>query len=87
MKKLFFTAIALVAFSGVSLAGTISNKGIHSNQPKEKKSTNRKVLKNPTFCQLLGTIAANNVFVATGDMNAATNAGIAAQISCILGGN
>ncbi len=45
MKKLFFTAIAVIAFSGVSMAGTFEDpKDVNAKQ------TNKEVLK-PTPCQ------------------------------------
>jgi hypothetical protein len=35
-----------------------------------------------TFCQIVGTMAAHDVFYEDWDTNAATQAGFAAQLSC-----
>ncbi|MFY7740000.1 MAG: hypothetical protein ACOVQC_05740 [Flavobacterium sp.] len=45
MKKLMFTAIALVAFSGVSMANTIADDEVVS-----KKQNNEKILKTDSEC-------------------------------------
>lgn len=46
MKKLFFTAIALVAFTSVSMANTISNES-----KEESKENDRELRTNPTCMQ------------------------------------
>ncbi|WP_395054369.1 hypothetical protein [Flavobacterium sp.] len=38
-----------------------------------------------TWCEMIGTMVAHDVFMSTGDTAAATRAGRAAQISCMLG--
>ena len=58
MKNLFFTAIALVAFSGVSLAGTISNKEVVKDKIESAKSE-KKLLKTADPCQDVCHLAYN----------------------------
>ena len=90
MKKLMFTAIAMVAFSSASMANTIADaKKDNTIEDKKEMKTNEKISsfkRGLTFCQIIGTLAANDVFIATGNTNAATQAGITAQLNCILAG-
>ena len=90
MKKLLFTAIAMVAFSSASMANTIADaKKDNIIKNKKEIKTNDKsslVKRGLTFCQIIGTLASNDVFIATGNTNAATQAGITAQLNCILAG-
>lgn len=90
MKKVFFTAIAMIAFSGVSMANTIVvEKKVSEIEIKKENKRNKKSLpmkRGLTFCEIMGTIAAHDVFIATGNTNAATQAGLTAQLTCILAG-
>ena len=91
MKKLFFTAIALVAFSSVSMANTIADESvvvpltnsIFQNNIENK--SNKMVFKALTFCELVGLIVANDYFIETGDAAGATRAGRGAQYACMAG--
>jgi hypothetical protein len=78
LKKFIFTAIAMVAFSGISMAGNLEEKW------GEKWENAKPAL---TFCQIVGIQAANQVFMTTGDTQAADRAGFVAQLSCQFGTN
>ena len=55
MKKVFFTAIAVIAFSNVSLANTIAdeNEVIKQNNIVKIEKQNVKIFKSDTICLLL----------------------------------
>lgn len=82
MKKLFFTAIALIAFSGVSMANTISEEEVKTN---EQAKTNEQVIRTNSLCEYVAQLQATNTYNQTGDANAANMSYILALTSCILG--
>lgn len=81
MKKVFFTALAIVAFSSASMANTIADEEVIVENKKEVKEE-KVVFRGLGYCVVKGIQASNDVFVATGNHAAATAAGIVAEAMC-----
>ena len=79
MKKVFFTVIAMIAFSSASMANTIADEEIVTEEKKE-------VAVKKTLCQMIAEIQAENTYNQTGSQSAANTSYQLALTACVLGG-
>ena len=79
MKKLLFTAIAMLAFSSASMANTIADDEVII----EEKTI---VLRTKTLCELVAELQADNTYNQTGSTSAANLSYMLALTSCVIGG-
>ena len=79
MKKVLFTAIAMIAFSSASLANTIEKEIVL------KKEVKKKVVIKKTMCQIIAEFRAQDTYNQTGSQSAANTSYQLALTSCILG--
>jgi hypothetical protein len=78
MKKVFFTAIAMIAFTSVSMANTIADEKVVTEEKKE-------AAVKKTLCQIIAEFRAQDTYNQTGSQSAANTSYQLALTACILG--
>lgn len=86
MKKFMFTAIAMVAFMGISMANTIDapiSKELKTEKKLEVKKKAKLFKKSQHECMMIGFAASDAVYAAGGSPEIATAAANAAYTQCM----